>query len=410
MPNTFVGLALFVAFITPGYLWVRAEERSRPRPERSQLLEVAQLLMVGAVASLTALSVVATLGAHLRPFLNLAAWVAAPDPAEYVSRWLPQALRSLLLTVFIAHGATYTAATWWFSPTGARVRSRSDEMVRKLIGMTPRTAPRIDPAHTPWFDVLGSIDKSTEVAVLTVVQDGGRVVVGLLRSYDVAAAADKQDLALQAPISYQSPGGALTPVAVKFAVIPGGTISRVFIDVKPRSEVHSATKKRVMDRSASTPLATAGALLGVGLGGLFDGILLHQVLQWHHLLSTTEQWGSPTPPNIRINTMADGLFHAITWILVPLGLTMLWRAIRTSPRSAEGRRVVAWTLVGWGVFNVVEGTISHHLLEIHRVRPDAGNPLAWDLGYLTFGLGLIAAGWLLRRGPMAVATATAEQD
>lgn len=28
----------------------------------------------------------------------------------------------------------------------------------------------------------------------------------------------------------------------------------------------------------------AGYLLGFALGGFFDGILLHQVLQWHHLL------------------------------------------------------------------------------------------------------------------------------
>jgi uncharacterized membrane protein len=27
-------------------------------------------------------------------------------------------------------------------------------------------------------------------------------------------------------------------------------------------------------------------LLGFALGGFFDGILLHQILQWHHLLSS----------------------------------------------------------------------------------------------------------------------------
>jgi uncharacterized membrane protein len=26
-------------------------------------------------------------------------------------------------------------------------------------------------------------------------------------------------------------------------------------------------------------------LLGIGLGGFFDGIVLHQILQWHHMLS-----------------------------------------------------------------------------------------------------------------------------
>jgi uncharacterized membrane protein len=33
------------------------------------------------------------------------------------------------------------------------------------------------------------------------------------------------------------------------------------------------------------PIA-AGLLFGLGLGGFFDGILLHQVLQWHHMLTS----------------------------------------------------------------------------------------------------------------------------
>ena len=28
-----------------------------------------------------------------------------------------------------------------------------------------------------------------------------------------------------------------------------------------------------------------GLLLGVGLGGFVDGIVFHQVLQWHHVLT-----------------------------------------------------------------------------------------------------------------------------
>ncbi len=27
-----------------------------------------------------------------------------------------------------------------------------------------------------------------------------------------------------------------------------------------------------------------GLLVGLGLGGFFDGIVLHQLLQWHHML------------------------------------------------------------------------------------------------------------------------------
>jgi uncharacterized membrane protein len=30
---------------------------------------------------------------------------------------------------------------------------------------------------------------------------------------------------------------------------------------------------------------TGGVLLGLGLGGFVDGIVLHQILQWHHMLT-----------------------------------------------------------------------------------------------------------------------------
>jgi uncharacterized membrane protein len=80
----------------------------------------------------------------------------------------------------------------------------------------------------------------------------------------------------------------------------------------------------------------------MGVGGFADGIVLHQLLQWHHPCSTAP---------------------------------------------------------GWGVFNVLEGLINHQLLGIHHVRDDLGGPLAWDLGFLGISVVIAVAGWLLyRRG------------
>jgi uncharacterized membrane protein len=42
-------------------------------------------------------------------------------------------------------------------------------------------------------------------------------------------------------------------------------------------------------------------LLGLGLGGLFDGVVLHQLLQWHHMLSSWYPVDSIA--NLRINTL-----------------------------------------------------------------------------------------------------------
>ncbi|MBY6718039.1 DUF2243 domain-containing protein, partial [Rhodococcus sp. BP-110] len=53
-------------------------------------------------------------------------------------------------------------------------------------------------------------------------------------------------------------------------------------------------------------------------------------------------------------------------------------------------------LVGWGLFNLVEGIVDHHLLGIHHVR-SGPNQLWWDLGFLSLGVLLIAGGRLLQR-------------
>jgi uncharacterized membrane protein len=52
-------------------------------------------------------------------------------------------------------------------------------------------------------------------------------------------------------------------------------------------------------------------LFGLGLGGFFDGIVLHQVLQWHHML-TDAGYPATSIENLQINTLWDGFFHATT--------------------------------------------------------------------------------------------------
>lgn len=144
-------------------------------------------------------------------------------------------------------------------------------------------------------------------------------------------------------------------------------------------------------------ITTPGILLGMGLGGFVDGILLHQVLGWHHLLSETDEHPPDTLAGLETNVVADGLFHAATWVFVAVGLALLWRAVGRGAGVWSWRSLLGWMLVGWGAFNLVEGTVNHHLLGIHRVRPDAAAPLAYDLGFLALGAVLVVAGWQLAR-------------
>ena len=77
-------------------------------------------------------------------------------------------------------------------------------------------------------------------------------------------------------------------------------------------------RERVRGAAATAPRAPA-LLLGIGLGGFVDGILLHQVLQWHHMLTSTDEHPMTTVTGLEANTLADGLFHLATWICVAAG-------------------------------------------------------------------------------------------
>jgi uncharacterized membrane protein len=141
-------------------------------------------------------------------------------------------------------------------------------------------------------------------------------------------------------------------------------------------------------------LICAGVLLGAGLGGFVDGILLHQILQWHNMLSSKV---APTDlVAMKYNMIWDGLFHAGTWVLTAVGLAVLWRAGQRRDVAWSTRTFVGSLALGWGLFNLIEGTIDHHILGIHHVRPGAYE-LAWDLGFVLFGAVLAVAGWSLIR-------------
>lgn len=60
-----------------------------------------------------------------------------------------------------------------------------------------------------------------------------------------------------------------------------------------------------MDKaSRQRPPMLPAFLLGVGLGGFVDGILLHQVLQWHHLLTDTGDHPATTVSGLEANKPA----------------------------------------------------------------------------------------------------------
>jgi uncharacterized membrane protein len=149
------------------------------------------------------------------------------------------------------------------------------------------------------------------------------------------------------------------------------------------------------------PSKASGLLYGLGFGGFIDGIVLHQILQWHHMVSHVEDYPTDTVAGLEVNTLADGFFHVATWFFVLAGSITALKAWR------EGRLAPSWlfhfglVLTGWGLFNLVEGIVDHHLLGVHHVRDDIGSPLSWDIAFLMFGALLVVGGWLLHERGLA---------
>jgi uncharacterized membrane protein len=133
-------------------------------------------------------------------------------------------------------------------------------------------------------------------------------------------------------------------------------------------------------------------VLGFALGGFFDGILLHQILQWHHLLSLV-----PAIDSLRLQVLWDGYFHALMYVIAGVGLWGLWRS-RRSTAYCSGRLLLGAILVGFGSWHVLDSVLSHWVLGIHRIKLDSPDPLMWDLIWFTaFGLVPLLIGWLMLR-------------
>nr|WP_254600783.1 DUF2243 domain-containing protein [Achromobacter kerstersii] len=130
------------------------------------------------------------------------------------------------------------------------------------------------------------------------------------------------------------------------------------------------------------------------MGGFFDGILLHQILQWHHLLSgiqTGALLGSLTA-----QIAADGAFHAFMYVIATLGLIELCRA-RFVSASSDARPPSALFWIGFGVWHIIDAVMSHWITGIHRVKMDADNPMIWDIAWVAvFGIVPLLYAWWTR--------------
>lgn len=69
---------------------------------------------------------------------------------------------------------------------------------------------------------------------------------------------------------------------------------------------------------------TGAFLLGIGMVGMLDGIIFHQILQWHSTFMHTDRFHQ---------IVSDGIFHLIVTIILFIGAVLL----RPSPLGLEDR-------------------------------------------------------------------------
>lgn len=136
--------------------------------------------------------------------------------------------------------------------------------------------------------------------------------------------------------------------------------------------------------------------MGAGLGGFVDGIVLHQLLQWHNMLSNRVP--ASTLVGAKINMFWDGVFHAGVWMLTVIGVALLFHAGTRRDVVWSPRVFIGGLLCGFGLFNLIEGIIDHQLLGLHHVYEYAPSKLPFDLAFLASGVVLILIGSVLIRG------------
>ena len=124
------------------------------------------------------------------------------------------------------------------------------------------------------------------------------------------------------------------------------------------------------------PLTTAAIVLGIGLGGFADGIILHQVLQWHEMLS------NKIPVNTvmgkSVNMFWDGIFHLFCLLVVFTGIMLLWKSLFRKGINRSG------TLLAGGMLLTQELTQLRHVRLLELV-PQGVFPAGFEFDTVAFG-------------------------
>lgn len=96
-----------------------------------------------------------------------------------------------------------------------------------------------------------------------------------------------------------------------------------------------------------------------------------------------------------VNMFWDGVFHFFCWIVVLVGIILMWKVLSRRDVNRSGYLLWGGLLLGWALFNLVEGFIDHHLLKLHFVRQRSPEPDFENFLFLGASVVIALVGWFL---------------
>lgn len=148
----------------------------------------------------------------------------------------------------------------------------------------------------------------------------------------------------------------------------------------------AARPEETGERTPRRALVAAG-VFGFGFSGLVDVLVLHHVLQWHHLLSGI--YPTDTMAGLRTNLLADGLFSLAMLTVACVGGGLVWQSERRADAPLAMRPLLGAAVIGLGVFDLYDAIVDHVLLGLHQPLSQGG---AYNPHWIVVSLLIILAG------------------
>lgn len=237
MPESLGGLALFVALLAPGFLYVWRRERRVPRASPSALRETAEVVLASVVGTIFALSGMAAVRATT-PSIT-------PDVGRLVREGGAYVKDDYRLVAVWAVGLLATACLSTFWAAGPKTRT---------VGLLGRFRPTdigagngalISPASRWWEMFREEVEDDEQVWVQCTLEDG-TYLAGALGSFSTETdETGDRDLVLVGPIDYGRPGEKDTRTLGDLSVIISASrimyLGVAYLPVVAREPVRSNT-------------------------------------------------------------------------------------------------------------------------------------------------------------------------